>query len=212
MRLNDVDAEKVRAAFASKQWWIPTARQKFNLAVFGVRADSLKVGLWDDALGVLFYGNGGLEVHVWRGTTDPGREGTAGALNDGGVARLIPGRYPLCWTIGTHKAGTKSAHRALVQRTDGVFKVWRDKIVDGALQASGRVYSDAGGLNMHGPWRDELSAVGDASWGCQVFHDHDDQVAFMAMCDAQVSNGYGSSFSYALFTASELPVVLGAVR
>ena len=199
MYLTPSQAQTVLKAFQDRGYWVPKPESKpFNLALFGVRYGS-KPGKWDDYLGALYYdGNGRLQVEVWAGTTEPGREGTAGDLNDNGVARLIPGRYSRCWKIGLHKG-----RPALIQSGSGVFKVWRDAKVDGAY-TEGKVFTDVQGLNMHRPYKDGLTLVGDASWGCQVFFSTEDQGRGMELAHAQKANGFGDYFSYVLFTEDQL--------
>jgi hypothetical protein len=78
---------------------------------------------------------------AWDGTTEPGMFWTLNPLNPNGAARIAFGQYK-AWIVGTHLAGTKSAHEALVQVSpvsvhldlNKDFKRTNDKIDSGLVR------------------------------------------------------------------------------
>lgn len=185
-------AEADRLAF-----WRPREGRPYDVFLFGIRGPSARVGLWDDRLGALWW-DGRWRVHLAPGTTDPGRDGAGGRLHGGGVAILTAGQHRRLWSPGIHGRGRRSEHRALVQHRTP--PVWRDPVGDGRLDDLTGPLHDVTGLNMHGPWREDLERVGDASHGCQVFERMLDLEAVVQVCAMQVETLGVASFSYTLFT------------
>jgi len=118
---------------------------RFPVRVFGIRGYYDKTlgrpgndrGLYDDAMGLIAPGF----FAMFNGNTDPAawRKGQGfGALK--GMASLKPGLY-YAHRLGIHRAGTKGAHRALIQ-TAGQVTVIRD---------GDPPYPDTGyfGINIH---------------------------------------------------------------
>lgn len=184
-------------------WTPPSPAKAHDLYLFGLRNASSAVGPWDDARGALEgLADGRYRLWLWRATTNPGVEQ---GMNDDGVACLVPGRYPACWTLGLHK-GDK--HRpAFVQAAPRVFRVWRDRREDGSFPRTGQIYAGASGLNAHGPGPGKVAGdkVGRYSEGCQVAKSEADHLEAVALGRAQVAAGHGSSFSYVLLDLRDAP-------
>lgn len=110
-------------------------------------------------------------------TTEPGLFYTRNPINPGGAARIAFDQYK-AWSVGTHRAKTKSAQEALVQT--GRITVFRDKNKDGK-RTGDRVDVGGGfGVNQHGT----LGAagpktIGKWSAGCLVAREPEDHRRFM---------------------------------
>jgi len=66
---------------------------------------------------------GSLRAKPWEATSEPGRFWTLNPMDDRGAARIAFGQYK-AWRVGSHRAGTLSAHEALVQVDP--LRVYRD--------------------------------------------------------------------------------------
>lgn len=181
----------VMRAYAKQQGWAWFVRP-WNLNLWGFRVRG-RLGAWDDVLAV-FYADERRELyaHLARGTTDPGREGTA--TRSDGVAVLPDGSYDKLWRLGVHKRGTPSEHAAFVQARP--VTVGRDAVVDGVSVGTGK--SAAHGINSHQPWTDGLVEVGSASLGCQVTWSKAAHRIRYALARKQVAAGLGDLYSYHL--------------
>ena len=127
----------------------------------------------------------------WDATTEPGKYYTSvRKIDPRGAARIAFGQYK-AWSVGTHRAGTRTAHEALVQTAP--ISVFRDLNEDferqGDEEASGLF-----GINQHWGYDLPKSDIGRASAGCLVGRTKSGHRAFMALCKADpryvASNGY----------------------
>jgi len=172
----------------------------YNLNLFGIRSNDLKVNEYNDYLGIAYrddFNNPKLEI--FKATTKPGLYWLKNKLgNSKGTAILIPGQYRKCWKLGYHKS-----YQALEQNGTGVFKVWRDYDADGELDTKGPVYSDVSGLNLHTTsFKNEIDKVGAYSAGCQVIQDDLDFNIFLSIVIKSASY-YSNSFSYTLLEQND---------
>ncbi len=119
--------------------------------------NDLRVVFWAEA-------GGRMQARVWQATTEPGRHFTDRPLNAAGAARIGFGQYK-AWRVGTHRAGSKSAHEALVQVSD--VDVHRDLDKNHA-RAGDRVQTGLFGINQHWGYDRPEDDIGTASAGCLV--------------------------------------------
>lgn len=195
-------------------YWRPREGTPWDVFLFGVRSPAASMGAFDDVLGAVVWDGLSWRSWLWRGTTDPGREGTSaddGRLHPSGVATLIPGQYRGAWRLGLHKGKP-----AFTQAGPGAFRVWRDRDKDGKIATGGPAYDDVAGLNGHRPWRNGLERVGLASLGCQVWHDSGDHDEALDVARRQQhEHPTWTTYSYTLLTvrsSPELAALLDPVR
>jgi hypothetical protein len=168
---------------------------------FGRRnKDLITVNQFNDIRGIAFVDDFGNEICLeFKCTTKPGLTGLVGEpVNKNGTFIMAPGFYNDCWIIGKHNRGKEHEHDALVQRTTGVFKGWRDNNKNGKFDFDGKIYEDATGVNDHTTRAHQINNVGGFSLGCQVTQDDKEHMIKMAaaMRDFEL---YGLPISYALF-------------
>ncbi len=135
------------------------------------RADifnDLRVVFWTDV-------GGQMQVRAWAATTEPGRHFTDRPVNPLGAARIRFGQYK-AWRVGTHRAGSDSAHEALVQVSD--VAVHRDLNRDHS-RAGDRVFTGLFGINQHWGYDRPEDSIGRSSAGCLVGRTRAGHRAFM---------------------------------
>ncbi len=100
----------------------------------------------------------------WDATTEPGEHYTQDPLSSKGAARIAAGQHR-AWRVGTHRAGSPSAHEALVQNKP--LTVYRDLNKD-YLRRGDRTETGLFGINQHSGYDSSPSNIGTASAGCLV--------------------------------------------
>lgn len=111
-------------------------------------------------------------------TTEPGKFFTDNPLNEGGAARIAFGQYK-AWSVGTHKAGTSTAHEALVQV--GKLTVHRDLNKDGKRTGDRIDVGSSFFINQHSGHDASPNNIGKASAGCLVGRSTDEHKQFMKL-------------------------------
>lgn len=128
---------------------------------------------------------------AWDATTEPGTfHVKTKKLNPEGAAHIVAGQYK-AWSVGIHKAGTPSAHEALVQ-TDSV-RISRDRNED--FDPTGdKTFTGMFGINQHWGFDFAREDVRSASAGCLVGRTRNGHRQFMALLKAdprfRVNNSY----------------------
>lgn len=187
----------VKAMLAAKQW---VARHPDCVNVVYVEGMDADGTVNDDApnvfndlrlvLRVNRAGNPQI-VASWDATSEPGRYyASVEKVDPRGAARIAFGQYK-AWSVGTHRAGTPTAHEALVQTAP--ISVFRDMNEDferqGDLEVEGLF-----GINQHWGYDLPKSDIGRASAGCLVGRTKTGHREFMALCKADpryvANNGY----------------------
>ncbi|WP_196894813.1 hypothetical protein [Aureivirga marina] len=174
-------------------------RGTYNLNLFGIRSNDLKVNEFNDFMGIAYKDElGNDQVFVFKASTKPGLYYLKHKkLNENGTAILIPNQYKSAWRLGYHKG-----YEALQQNTTN-FKVWRDADSDGEFDYSGDIYSDVAGLNAHTTsFKSTIERVGKYSAGCQVIQDDKEFLIFLSIIKKSL-DFYGNSFTYTLFTEDD---------
>jgi len=171
----------------------------YNLNLVGVRClldkDSNE---FNDVLAVLYTLNGRQHLHCIPFTTDPGEHYRENPINSLGTAVLVPGHYPGCWRVGSHRG----QYQALVQCAS--MTVYRDNDKDAELDTDVSTESGLFGINLHRAHANLPSdEVNRWSAGCQVVPDPLDFDLLMALARKSVSL-YGVYFSYTLLTEDQL--------
>lgn len=172
----------------------------YNLNIIGIRSKERKDNnSFDDIIVVDYKNNSGVKFKFIHDiTTNPGIKSLKELKNSKGCAILVPGQYRGCWTIGYHQG----KYKALVQCKP--VKVYRDKNKDNILDMDENSIDEGiFGINIHKAGKDS-KIVDNWSAGCQVFANEDDFNAFMELCDNQIRNGKGRTFTYTLLDEEDL--------
>jgi hypothetical protein len=124
-------------------------------------------------------------------TTEPGKYWTDNPMNPNGAARIAFGQFK-AWVVGTHKAGSSSAHEALTQSEN--LPVHRDKNKD-TIRTGDIVDVGVFGINQHSGWDAPVNDIGLHGAGCLVGRSKQAHRDFMKICKKDprykdASNGY----------------------
>lgn len=128
---------------------------------------------------------------AWDSTTEPGTFYVrTKKLDVRGAAHIVSGQYK-AWSVGTHRAGSPSAHEALVQTLP--VKVTRD--LDENFDPTGdRTFVGLFGINQHWGYDFSREDVRTASAGCLVGRTRAGHRQFMDWCKSdpryQVNHSY----------------------
>ncbi|MEW6127868.1 MAG: peptidoglycan-binding domain-containing protein [Acidobacteriota bacterium] len=121
-------------------------------------------------------------LHNALATTEPGRFFTVHPTNPLGAARIAFGQFK-AWSVGIHKAGTPSAHAALVQVAP--LPVHRDLNQDGR-RTGDAVDKGIFGINQHKGFNAPVTNIGRSSAGCLVSRLNSDHTAFMSLVKTEL--------------------------
>ena len=190
---------RLSAAMAAKHY--AEFKGEYDLNIVGVRSLDLQSNAFNDWLCVWHVrANGCVPFYTFQATTDPGVYWRERPENVKGVAMMVPGQYRGLWRLGMHQG----AYKALVQNND--VTVYRDGNKDATLSANAAVVETGKfGINCHRARESGASGSVDKwSAGCQVLADADDFAFLLTLCDRQVANGKGSTFTYTLLAESDI--------
>jgi hypothetical protein len=174
---------------------------KYNINLYGRRnKDLTTINKFNDVLGVAYVdGFGKAQCLEFEGTTKPGLSWLGDKVgNPKGTFILMPGNHKKAWMIGLHHVGQPNQYEAFVQRTDGVFRGWRDGDKDGKFDFDGPIYTDVRGLNGHRAGINETDNVGLYSAACQVVADDKEHSIWLSI-GKRCAELYGNAFDYTLF-------------
>lgn len=176
-------------------------RGNYNLNIIGVRSNTNKkvTNKFDDVLVVVYRDNNDVVVRkCFDITTKPGLYYMNNPTNDKGTGILVPNQYRGCWEIGFHQG----KYKALCQRKP--VTVYRDNNRDSVYDLEPN-HTDTGifGVNIHKAGTNSTQ-VDKWSAACQVFANSSDFATFMKLCDNQISNGNGKTFTYTLINEEDL--------
>ena len=115
-------------------------------------------------------------IKAWECTTAPGRHYTEDPLKSTGAAIIALGQQR-CWKVGTHRAGSSSAHEALVQ-TGAEVVVFRDLNKDYKRDGD-KTEKGWFGINQHWGYDQPKDDIGGASAGCLVGRTREGHREFM---------------------------------
>ena len=185
----------------------------FNLNIWFIRSEDPTPDTFNDKC-VVFWKNlkGSWEQKQFTVTTDPGLYWMT-KRDYHSVAILAEGQYRGTHKIDIHRAGTKSAHKALCQRL-GVVKVYRDGNKDKIHDFDVPTQTGTFGINCHQPsiYSEQNGIVHSSSAGCLVFSkrkDFDnptnsfDKNTFMGLMELSAKE-WVNRFSITLCTELEL--------
>lgn len=174
----------------------PFFQKPFDLNVFGIRADNLIAGMFDDTIGVVWRDDHGeLWVFQCPGTTDPGAYYLGSPMNPNGTAILVPGYYRRMWRPGMHR----DKYMALKQYNK--CRVYRDNNRDNRLDMNVQTVEEGVfGINLHRAKNvGKTLRVGAYSAGCQVVQNAHDLEYILSLVKVQ-KKWIGTDWvSYALF-------------
>lgn len=176
-------------------------RGYYNLNIIGVRSNTNKrvTNKFDDVLVVIYRDNNDVVVRkCFDITTKPGLYYMNNPTNAKGTGILVPNQYRDCWEIGFHQG----KYKALCQRKP--ITVYRDNNRDSVYDLEPN-HTDTGifGVNIHKAGTNSTQ-VDKWSAACQVFANSSDFATFMKLCDNQISNGNGKTFTYTLLNEEDL--------
>lgn len=176
-------------------------RGNYNLNIIGVRSNTNKrvTNKFDDVLIVIYKDNNDVVVRkCFEITTKPGLYYMNNPANNKGTGILVPNQYRGCWEIGFHQG----KYKALCQRKP--VTVYRDNNRDSIYDLDPN-HTDTGifGVNIHKAGTNSTQ-VDKWSAACQVFANSSDFATFMKLCDNQISNGNGKTFTYTLINEEDL--------
>ena len=176
-------------------------RGNYNLNIIGVRSNTNKrvTNKFDDVLVVIYRDNNDVVVRkCFDITTKPGLYYMNNPTNGKGTGILVPNQYRGCWEIGFHQG----KYKALCQRKP--VTVYRDNNRDSVYDLEPN-HTDTGifGVNIHKAGTNSTQ-VDKWSAACQVFANSNDFETFMKLCNNQIDNGMGKTFTYTLLNEKDL--------
>ena len=132
------------------------------------------------------------EDSLWEGTTEPGDFWTIHPMNPKGAARIAFNQYK-AWAVGTHHAGSPSAHEALVQAEP--LSVFRD--LDKDFQRTGdRLDTGLFAINQHWGYDAPQGDLGRTSAGCLVGRTKNGHRQFMTLIKADPRYGVNRGYKF----------------
>jgi GH24 family phage-related lysozyme (muramidase) len=192
---------RVLSYMQAKGYWICRHPECFNIVyVEGMNPDGTlnddRPNVFNDLRIVFSIGADGVPIfHRWEGTTEPGIFWTQNPMDPKGAARIAFGQYK-SWIVGTHHAGSASAHEALVQTDD--ITVYRDFNRD--YQRTGdKTYTGVFAINQHWGYDAPKNDLGRTSAGCLVGRSKDGHREFMALVKSDPR--YRANAGYRFMTA-----------
>ena len=136
---------------------------------------------------------------AWEATTEPGNYWTEHRMNPGGAFHIAL-EQQTAWVVGTHHAGSSSAHEALVQH--GVIRGFRDPDETGKRDLRHPYAGDDMGINQHWGYDLPKNDLGTSSAGCLVGRMKTGHRQFMALVKSDPRYIANNRF---VFTAAVLP-------
>lgn len=171
----------------------------YNLNIIGVRSanDHKVTNEFDDYIVVIYNTSKGISRSIYKVTTQPGIDYILNPTNKKGTAILVEGQYRGAYKLGKHKG-----QNALIQNKN--VKVYRDNNKNRKYDYDKQTI-DSGrfGINIHRAGTNS-SRINNWSAGCQVFAINSEFESFLRLCNKQVENGYGETFTYTLINEREL--------
>lgn len=172
----------------------------YNLNIIGVRSanDHKVTNEFDDYLVVIYNTSKAKDCRfIYKITTQPGISYMENPSNSRGTAILAEGQYRGAYVLGKHKG-----QNALIQLKD--VKVYRDNNKDRKYDyAKQSINAGRFGINIHRAGANSKQ-INNWSAGCQVFAINSEFESFLRLCNKQVENGYGRTFTYTLINEREL--------
>lgn len=184
----------------AKKGYAYFTKGNYNLNIIGVRSanDHKVTNEFDDYM-VVCYNTPTRKCTriIYKITTQPGISYMENPSNSRGTAILAEGQYRGAYVLGKHKG-----QNALIQLKD--VKVYRDNNKDRKYDyAKQSINAGRFGINIHRAGANSKQ-INNWSAGCQVFANNSDFESFLRLCNKQVENGYGETFTYTLLNEREL--------
>ena len=171
----------------------------YNLNIIGIRSanDHKVTNEFDDYIVVIYNTSKGISRFIYKVTTQPGIDYILNPTNKKGTAILVEGQYRGAYKLGKHKG-----QNALIQNKN--VKVYRDNNKNRRYDYDKQtINSGRFGINIHRAGTNS-SRINNWSAGCQVFAINSEFESFLRLCNKQVENGYGETFTYTLINEREL--------
>ena len=179
-------------------------RGTFNLNIIGIRSTNSVSDKFDDEIHVLYNDEDGAQMHeIFACTTDPGKHWLMNPLNINGTIMIAPGQHRGVYKIGKHGRSKPSGGYVALEQIKPMAQV-RDNNKNSKLDFD--LYKDESNIkyslsktNIHraSKWKTLLN-IGRYSAGCQVIQDPNRFDRFMDLCQAQLDNKSGTTFTYTL--------------
>lgn len=171
----------------------------YNLNIIGIRSanDHKVTNEFDDYIVVIYNTSKSISRSIYKVTTQPGLDYILNPTNKKGTAILVEGQYRGAYKLGKHKG-----QNALIQNKN--VKVYRDNNKNRRYDYDKQtINSGKFGINIHRAGTNS-SRINNWSAGCQVFAINSEFESFLRLCNKQVENGYGETFTYTLINEREL--------
>ena len=184
--------------------------KKFDCNVFGVRSLSNVAGKFDDVVGVFYKDyNEQEKIVCFKATTDPGTYWLSNPLNKDGTLIMLEGQYRGAYKIGIHgRTWASGGYKALEQIKP--MRYVRDNNKDDVLDFNlsndpKNIVKGVYKTNIHraSKWQ-KIPLIGKYSAGCQVVQSIDDFKIFIEICERQIEEGIGNSFTYTLLNEKNI--------
>jgi len=193
--------QQIEQAVKSKGYAWFDSNKDFDVNIVGIRNSAtgpVVTNRFDDLITVSYKVNGVWQFRVFNATTDPGiTHTTQRLLNPRGVARLVPGQYRGCYSIGLHQG----KYEALVQRRP--VKVFRDANKDRIFDEH-TIDEGMFGINIHRASPNGVSTLIDGwSAGCQVIASIHQYRNFMQIMKS-AEQMFGNKFTYTLIESRDI--------
>lgn len=203
---SDALGARIVAAMLRRGYWIARYPRCVNIVyVEGIDPDGKPNGnkpdRFNDARVLLRIAKDGTPevANAWEATTEPGRHYTDNPMNPQGAARVALSQVK-AWIVGTHMAGTDTAHEALVQAVS--LSVHRDLNRDFSRD-SDKISTGLFGINQHHAHNQQPGSIGQASAGCLVGRTVEGHRTFMSTLKADARFGVNKAYR---FMTAILPV------
>jgi hypothetical protein len=201
MNLKDITLDQLKAVMKKKKYAF-FENGNFNLNIIGVRSKESESDKFDDFILVAYKQNNVWQLKKYEATTDPGKHYLMNPLNKNGTLILVPDQHKGAYFIGKHGINSGNPYEALQQKAPMKYVLdnSRDSKLDFSLYNDPKnIFSAVRATNLHraSKWK-KLLNVGLYSAGCQVIQDPKHFEELMKLCNLQVSNGLGNSFTYTL--------------
>lgn len=205
---------ELRNSYASKGYKFYDTG-KYNLNIFGIRANNSQSDQFDDYVGVAFYdGKTNPKFFVFNATTDPGKYWLMNPFSSSGTAIVALGQHKSVYALGIHGRSGKFPYEALEQVNPIPFvrdnnrdsKLDFELYRDPELRKKHLITNQIIKTNIHraSKWK-LLRFIERYSAGCQVIQNPSDFDVFIRIVKLAVHTyKWRNLFSYTLFEENEI--------
>lgn len=166
----------------------------FNLNIIGVRNSVNEPDKFNDHIYIVYKENNNWVELIYNCTTEAGVYYLNNPSRTTGTAVLVHDKqYRGAYKLGLHRG----KYKALTQ-TGAKVSIWRDNNKDDVADYGGPIYEGYFGINIHRASLAGSETIGRYSAGCQVLNNIQNYDRLISLCEKQIANGHGDTFSYTL--------------